>query len=90
MFGSAIQKPKWSFLSLEKQLSTELQQKLQEEIQTPPRFTNDAMVTVVCATEGYPVSPRGDRITGIEEASSSKGIEKCMWPASASMENNNQ
>ena len=47
------------------------------EIQTPPRFTNDAMVTVVCATEGYPVSPRvGDRITGMEEASNSKGIEK--------------
>jgi len=36
----------------------------------------DAMVTVVCASEGYPTSPRtGDVIRGIDEARSIDGVE---------------
>ena len=47
------------------------------DIKEEPSFTSDAMVTIVCATEGYPTSPRmGDLITGIEEAIQSPGIEK--------------
>ena len=47
------------------------------DIKEKPSFTSDAMVTIVCATEGYPTSPRmGDLITGIEEAIQSPGIEK--------------
>ena len=38
-------------------------------IQHDPTFTDDAMVTVVCASEGYPQSPRtGDVISGLEDA----------------------
>lgn len=38
-------------------------------IEGPPVFSDDAMVTVVCAAEGYPTAPRtGDPITGLEEA----------------------
>ena len=41
----------------------------------PPRFCADAAVTVVIATEGYPVSPRvGDVITGIEDAVATEGV----------------
>ena len=40
-----------------------------------PVFTSDAMVTVVAASEGYPVEPRtGDVITGIEAAESVDGV----------------
>jgi len=47
------------------------------DIRTTPEFTSDAMVTVVCASEGYPSSPRvGDRIRGIEEATNTDGVEK--------------
>ena len=47
------------------------------DIRTTPAFTSDAMVTVVCATEGYPTSPRvGDPIRGIEEATHTSGVEK--------------
>ena len=47
------------------------------DIRTTPVFTSDAMVTVVCASEGYPSSPRvGDRIRGIEEATNTGGVEK--------------
>ncbi len=47
------------------------------DLRTTPVFTSDAMVTVVCATEGYPTSPRvGDRIRGIEEATHTSGVEK--------------
>ena len=47
------------------------------DIRTTPEFTSDAMVTVVCASEGYPSSPRvGDRIRGIEEATNTGGVEK--------------
>ena len=41
---------------------------------TEPVFTSDAMVTVVCAAEGYPSQPAtGATIHGIEEATSSLG-----------------
>jgi phosphoribosylamine--glycine ligase len=41
-----------------------------------PTFTDDAMVTVVCATEGYPVSTRtGDPIDGLAEAGACEGLE---------------
>ncbi len=47
------------------------------DIRTTPEFTSDAMVTVVCASQGYPSSPRvGDRIRGIEEATNTGGVEK--------------
>ncbi|MGY6500077.1 MAG: phosphoribosylamine--glycine ligase [Acidimicrobiales bacterium] len=37
-------------------------------LQTEPSFVDDAAVTVVAATEGYPESPRsGDRITGLDQ-----------------------
>ena len=39
-----------------------------------PTFTDEAMVTVVCAAQGYPVSPRaGDVITGIDDARAVEG-----------------
>jgi phosphoribosylamine--glycine ligase len=39
------------------------------------RFTDDACVTVVLATEGYPVAPRtGDVITGIDAAEQVPGV----------------
>jgi phosphoribosylamine--glycine ligase len=41
----------------------------------PPVFAPDAAVTVVCATEGYPQSPRvGDRIEGLDEARAIDGV----------------
>ncbi len=40
-----------------------------------PTFSDDAMVTVVCAAEGYPESPRtGDAIAGIAEADALDGV----------------
>ncbi len=40
-----------------------------------PEYGDDAAVTVVCASEGYPASPRtGDPISGIEAASNSEGV----------------
>jgi phosphoribosylamine--glycine ligase len=39
------------------------------------RFADDAAVTVVCATENYPATPRtGDRIAGLDEARSIDGV----------------
>ena len=41
----------------------------------PPAFDDDAAVTVVCATEGYPASPcTGDAIDGTEAASDSEHV----------------
>ncbi len=41
-----------------------------------PTFVDDAMVTVVCAAEGYPASPRkGDAISGIDDARALDGVE---------------
>ena len=40
-----------------------------------PAYGDDAAVTVVCASEGYPVSPRtGDLITGIDAANAEEGV----------------
>jgi phosphoribosylamine--glycine ligase len=40
-----------------------------------PTFSTDHTVTVVCASEGYPASPRtGDVITGIEDARALDGV----------------
>ncbi|MDZ7677497.1 MAG: phosphoribosylamine--glycine ligase [Acidimicrobiales bacterium] len=45
------------------------------ELATEPAFVDDAAVTVVAATEGYPTSPRtGDRIEGIDQAGAMDGI----------------
>lgn len=44
-------------------------------ISTDPTFVDDAAVTVVAATEGYPESPRsGDRIEGLEAAAALEGV----------------
>ena len=40
-----------------------------------PAYGDDAAVTVVCASEGYPASPRtGDLITGIDAANAEEGV----------------
>lgn len=44
-------------------------------ITSTPTFTDDHMVTVVCASEGYPSAPRtGDPIEGLDEASALPGV----------------
>ena len=44
-------------------------------ITTTPVFSADAMVTVVCAAEGYPAPPRtGDVIEGLEAAEAIEGV----------------
>ena len=44
-------------------------------LQIEPRFAQDAVVTVVCAAEGYPSAPRtGDVIHGIEQAETVPGV----------------
>ena len=44
-------------------------------IESTVEFSNDALVTVVCASEGYPASPRtGDVITGIDDARAIDGV----------------
>ncbi|MGH9182376.1 MAG: phosphoribosylamine--glycine ligase [Acidimicrobiales bacterium] len=44
-------------------------------LQTRPIFLADAAVTVVCAAEGYPGTPRvGDRVEGLEAARSVEGV----------------
>ncbi|MFP3906872.1 MAG: phosphoribosylamine--glycine ligase [Acidimicrobiales bacterium] len=45
------------------------------ELASEPAFVDDAAVTVVAATEGYPTSPRtGDRIEGLEQAQAMDGV----------------
>ena len=44
-------------------------------IESEPTFTDDHVVTVVCASEGYPASPRtGDRIEGLDAARQVPGV----------------
>jgi phosphoribosylamine--glycine ligase len=44
-------------------------------LRTEPRFSTDASVCVVLASEGYPGTPRtGDRIDGLEEAAAIEGV----------------
>jgi len=46
------------------------------EITSAPEISADAMVTVVCASEGYPTKPRtGDVIVGIEAARAVEGVD---------------
>ncbi len=46
------------------------------ELFEPPGLDDRTMVTVVCASEGYPNSPRrGDVITGLDEARAVPGVE---------------
>jgi phosphoribosylamine--glycine ligase len=41
-----------------------------------PTFSSDAAVTVVCASEGYPVAPRtGDRVEGLDVAAFRTGVD---------------
>jgi phosphoribosylamine--glycine ligase len=45
------------------------------ELAGEPTFSDDAAVTVVLASEGYPESPRtGDVITGLDEANALEGV----------------
>ena len=42
---------------------------------TPVEFPDDACVTVVIASEDYPVAPRtGDEISGLEDAAALEGV----------------
>jgi len=44
-------------------------------LRTEPRFSPDASVCVVLASEGYPAAPRtGDRIDGLDEAARLEGV----------------
>jgi phosphoribosylamine--glycine ligase len=44
-------------------------------IESTPTFSNDVFVTVVCASEGYPASPRtGDVIQGVDNARELAGV----------------
>ena len=44
-------------------------------LESEPTFSDDATVTVVCASEGYPASPRtGDAIRGIDAARALDGV----------------
>lgn len=44
-------------------------------LRSPPMFSPEAAVTVVCASEGYPAAPRtGDRILGLEAARAIEGV----------------
>jgi phosphoribosylamine--glycine ligase len=60
-------------------LSSDLAQLLSEaaagDLRSVPTFVDDACVTVVLASEGYPASPRtGDVIEGIDDASALPGV----------------
>ncbi len=60
-------------------LSSDLAELLAEaasgSLRSEPEFVSDAAVTVVCATDGYPHSPRlGDAIGGLDEARAVEGV----------------
>ena len=56
-------------------LTTLLAQAAAGSLRDDVRFVDDAAVTVVCATENYPASPRtGDRIEGLDAARSVEGV----------------
>jgi phosphoribosylamine--glycine ligase len=61
-------------------LNSDLAQLLAEaaagQLTSEPEFSDDAMVTVVCASENYPATPRtGDVIVGIDEAEKVPGVQ---------------
>ena len=59
-------------------------------LESKPEFIDDAMVTVICASEGYPLAPRsGNVIKGIEEARKMPGIEE-VFCAGVTQNNNNE
>ena len=61
---------------LESSLTELLAQAADGHITQTPVISDDALVTVVCASEGYPASPRtGDVIAGIDEAEAVDGVE---------------
>jgi len=46
------------------------------DLRTMPEFSDDATVTVVCASEGYPTDPRvGDVISGVDDALALEGVD---------------
>lgn len=60
---------------LESDLVVLLAEAAEGRLRSRPQFSPQAAVTVVCASEGYPASPRtGDRIEGIEAASAVEGV----------------
>jgi len=61
---------------LDSSLTELLAQAAAGKITSEPVFSTDAMVTVVCAAEGYPASPRsGDVISGIDAANALDGVQ---------------
>lgn len=61
---------------LESSLSELLAQAAAGDIAQTPEISDDALVTVICASEGYPVSPRtGDIIEGMDAAAEVDGVE---------------
>jgi phosphoribosylamine---glycine ligase len=57
-------------------LVTHLAEAASGSLRTEPSFADDAAVTVVLATEGYPLAPRsGDVIEGLDTALSLDGVE---------------
>ncbi len=61
---------------LESDLAQLLAEAAEGRIRSEPRFTDEAQVTVVLASEGYPSSPRtGDPIDGIDAASALDGVD---------------
>lgn len=61
---------------LESSLSELLAQAAAGDITQTPEISDDALVTVICASEGYPVSPRtGDVIEGMDAAAEVEGVE---------------
>ena len=61
---------------LESSLTELLAQAAAGEITQEPEISDDALVTVICASEGYPVSPRtGDVIEGMAAAAEVDGVE---------------
>ena len=57
-------------------LATFLYEAATGDLRTAPSFTDDAWVTVVLASEGYPTGPvrTGDVIEGLEEAEAMEGV----------------
>jgi phosphoribosylamine--glycine ligase len=60
---------------LETDLGVVLAEAAAGHLETEPRFSSDAAVTVVAASEGYPEAPRtGDVIDGLDEAGAVDGV----------------
>jgi phosphoribosylamine--glycine ligase len=56
-------------------LTVHLHEAASGALSTPPTFSDDTVVCVVIAAEGYPQSPRtGDRVDGVEAARAIEGV----------------